>query len=322
MVKEVSMYAVHDAHIVANIVPKFEWIRADALKSPEYQRVLQPTWARRIAREFDPDKLWPLIVSRRADGDYVLDGQHRLYAIRDVLNWGDQNVPCLVYTGLSPALETKLFNTQTAKGRKSVTALDELHADYVGGQGEAVMVVTTVERARLRLDWSSGGSEGTVRAAQSLRAIYRAHGAARLLETLALLRDTFGLEARVFQNGMLVGMAAFLLRYGEHEHYSRAEFERKLGRIGLDEVLRRGAALAVSAGGSGRNGGTVSCGRAMLLIYNAGRKTRRLPDWEENVRAPEAEQRRAERIGEYPRTYPRVASSEEVTPLATSPRMA
>lgn len=313
MPKEVSMYAIQDAHTVGNIVPQVEWLRADHLKSANYQRVLQPSWARRIAREFDPDKLWPLIISRRADGDYVLDGQHRLYAIRDVLNWGDQKVPCMVYQGLTPALETKLFNTQSAKGRKPITALDELHARYIGGEENAVAIVRTVERAGLAMDWHNGSAEGSVRAAAVMQRVYGTYGSARLLDVLALLRDSFGRESRVFQAPMLVGMAAFLMRYAEDESYVRTEFVRKVGRAGVDEVLQRSRQIAagLGSGASGASAGASTwTGRAMQIIYNRGRRTLLLPEWAESVRTVEAAAAKASKLSEYQREYPRLASDK------------
>jgi len=309
--KDVSRDGMRDALISSGLTPAFEWLRADTLKSPEYQRPLRLVWAKRIAREFDPDKYWPLIISRRTDGDYVLDGQHRLYAVRDILNWRDQNVPCEVYSGLTVDMEAKLFTTQAANGRKPITPLEQLHADVIAGVPDAVGLTVTVKRAGLAMDWTAGAADGTIRAATALRRAYKTYGPALLLETLALLRDTFGKDARVYQADMLNGMIAFLIRYKDHANYKRAEFERKIGRVGLDAVLQRSRQIAAGYSGS-TAGGSNHAGRAMLVLYNYDRRTYKLPEWQDRIPLPaDAEQQRADRISDTMKKYPRIVSNQD-----------
>lgn len=295
---DVSRDAMRDSLTANGLMPRFEWLRADTLKSPEYQRPLKLGKARKIARELDPDKFWPLIVSRRTDGDYVLDGQHRLHAVRDILNWRDQNVPCEVYDGLTVEMEAKLYATQAADSRSPISPLERLHADLIAGVPDAVGLTVTVKRAGLAMDWTAGAAEGTIRAAVALRRIYKVHGPALLLETLLLLRDTFGRDARVYQSDMLNGVVAFVLRYQDHQYYARAEFVRKIGRVGLDAVLQRARTIAAGYSGS-TSGGTIHVGRALLVHYNHDRRTHRLPDWQDRIPLPPAAaQQAAERISE------------------------
>lgn len=284
---DVSRNAMRDALTNSGLTPHFEWLRADTLKMPgEYQRTLQHQWAKKIARNFDPDKFWPLIISRRADGDYVLDGQHRLVAVRDVLNWHDQNVPCEVYTGLTPQLEAKLFATQANDTRKHIKAMERLHADIAACVPEALGVALTVKRAGLLLDRDSGDAEGTVRAADALRSMYRAQGPARLLAVLTLLRDTFGTAARTFQMDMLNGVSSFLLRYADDPHYDRAEFVRKFKIVGMDAVLQRSRMIQAGLGHNVRGGTGAHVGRAIHAIYNSGKRSRHLGEWQDRPTLP------------------------------------
>lgn len=290
--KDVSRDAMRDALTGSGLTPHFEWLRADTLKMPgEYQRTLYPHWAKKIARNLDPDKFWPLIISRRADGDYVLDGQHRLVAVRDVLDWHDQNVPCEVYTGLTPQLEAKLFATQASDTRKHIKAMERLHADIASGDPEAIGVALTVKRAGLLLDRDSGDAECTVRAADSLRRMYRGQGPARLLAVLTLLRDTFGIAARTFQSDMLNGVSSFLLRYTDDPHYDREEFVRKFKVVGMDAVLQRSRLIQAGLGQDVRGGSGAHVGRALHAIYNSGKRTRHLGDWQDRPTIPEDMQR-------------------------------
>ena len=277
--------------INSGLTPEFMYLRADTLKSPEYQRPLRPGWAKKIAKELDMDKFWPLIISRRVDGDYVLDGQHRLHAVRDILNWRDENVPCEVYSGLTPEMEAKLYTTQASDGRKPITPLERLHADVVRGEQEAQGLMITVKRAGLAFDWTNGKGDGTLRAATQMRRLYKSIGPALLLETLSLLRDTWGLSSNVYQEGMVTGMAAFLVRYKDDPMYTRAEFVRKLEKFSFDEVLARSRQIALGLGSSNKGGG-IATGRAMHVLYNLDRRSKRLPEWQEGVMTPEMTARR------------------------------
>lgn len=70
------------------------------------QRALVPTRVRKLVTNFDPILLGTLLVSERAEGLFILDGQHRLDAAKkhDV-----STVNCEVFTGLSKADEARLF---------------------------------------------------------------------------------------------------------------------------------------------------------------------------------------------------------------------
>lgn len=285
---DVSRDAMRDALTGSGLTPHFEWLRADTLKSPAYQRPLRPAWARAIARNLDPDKFWPLIVSRREDGDYVLDGQHRLVAVRDILNWQDQNVPCEVYEGLTPQTEAKLFATQSARSRKFITAMEQLHADIHAGLPEAIGVHLTVRRAGLEIpNTSASEGRGIVRAADALRKIYRTYGPARLQELLTLLRDTFGDDSDVFKVDMLNGASAFLMRYADDPNYERAEFIRKLAPIGVTAVMQRATAIQAGLMHNLRGGSGAHVGRALMVLYNSGKRSKQLAEWQDRPTLPE-----------------------------------
>lgn len=294
-----SNEAMRRAFAETGLTPVFLWLPANALLSPSYQRPLRLSWAKTIARELDPDKFWPLLVSRRDDGDYVLDGQHRLYAVRDLLHWDDQNVPCEVYSGLSLAMEAKLYATQAATGRKPLTPVERLYAELTAGDPEAVTLAATVERAGLAIDWSAGKGEGTIRAMTTISAMHHAHGPDHTFAVLTLLRDTLGLDARVYQKDVLVGMSQFLLRYHADRHYQRSEFVRKIGRAGLDALLQRARQIAAGYTASITGRGGIAVGPAMLVLYNLDRRTLRLPDWQERTPMPsEVEERRNQRLSD------------------------
>ena len=83
-----------------------------------YQRPVEPEDVDRLIAKWDDRLLTPLVVSFR-DGKFnVVDGQHRIAAMRKMADGGNVTVPCLIYTGLSYEQEAELyFKLDQSKGR-------------------------------------------------------------------------------------------------------------------------------------------------------------------------------------------------------------
>ena len=83
-----------------------------------YQRPVESEDVDRLIAKWDDRLLTPLVVSFR-DGKFnVVDGQHRIAAMRKMADGGNITVPCLIYTGLSYEQEAELyFKLDQSKGR-------------------------------------------------------------------------------------------------------------------------------------------------------------------------------------------------------------
>ena len=75
----------------------------------KYQRNLDRAWVKEIADDLDPRLLGPVHVSYRDGCFWVIDGQHRKYAIEMKYNDPDQPVECIVHHGSSEKDEARLF---------------------------------------------------------------------------------------------------------------------------------------------------------------------------------------------------------------------
>lgn len=74
-----------------------------------YQRPVKPSDVNALIRRWDPAYLSPIEVSFR-DGSYnVINGQHRIEAMRKMNGGADVIVPCLIYTGLSYEREAAMY---------------------------------------------------------------------------------------------------------------------------------------------------------------------------------------------------------------------
>lgn len=99
-----------------------------------YQRPVKPSDVNDLIKRWDPTYLTPIEVSYR-DGSYnVINGQHRIEAMRKMNGGVDVIVPCLIYTGLSYEQEAAMYylldkSTGHLKLASSIKALLESGTD-------------------------------------------------------------------------------------------------------------------------------------------------------------------------------------------------
>lgn len=133
-----------------------------------YQRMLLETKVARIAREFDPDALGVPLICERADGSYwILDGQHRIEAVRRRFGVAEK-VWCDVVKEREPREEAQLFRRVNTE-RAGLTALQAWHADRMVGMRD----VLDAERVLQAYGRKIGTGEREVRCAGAVREIVR-----------------------------------------------------------------------------------------------------------------------------------------------------
>lgn len=103
-----------------------------------YQRPVNPALVSRIARHYSEALFSPLLVAQRGSSKYyVVDGQHRLEAAKEL---GLQEIPCFIYQNMSPSEEASLFvNQQVATCR--LTPRDTYKANIFIGNPENIDVI-------------------------------------------------------------------------------------------------------------------------------------------------------------------------------------
>lgn len=251
-----------------------EWLIAEDIQIDHtYQRPASDRWVKKIADNFDPFLLDSLIVNRRADGSlYVMDGQHRLLALRRI-GYGDQKVPCRVFVGLPPEKEAELFDTQTLTLR--LKPGEKFKAKLRQREPAAVTIDGIVRGCGFALNLVDGElTGGRICAISALERVYRNYHAGGLNEVLTIIADGFGTD--VGPRDMVIGgVAKFHVRY-------RAEYDRKrliavLRETTLNSLGAKGTDFARTLGIQTQDG----VGRAILSIYNYRLLSdRRLESWE------------------------------------------
>ena len=197
--------------------PSIEWVSvADLLVDSDYQRSIENDTSQRliaaIAAHWDWRLCMPLAVSRRDDGRYVIDGQHRLAAAR--LRPDIPHLPCCIASYEGPADEAAMF-VAANRARRAISRLDDFHAALVAGDEDAIEVNRIVMAAGLKVSRqtrSQAWLPGEVSFTSSIANVIGKHGDELVLEALSAMATAF--EGQVFSNGspVFLGLTRILVR--------------------------------------------------------------------------------------------------------------
>lgn len=254
------------------------WVPVAQLKISEMaQRKLSMAWVNERVPVFDPEALGFIVVNKRSDGDmYVIDGQHRTELLRAV-GWGDQDVQCELYVGLTLREEAAEFLRRN--DRRAVRPFDQFRVRVTAEEPVACAIVKILAAESLTV--ALGDGDGRVHAVGALEAVYSGMGLATgketgqaLTRTLRALKEAFGPASTSFQGGLIEGLGLVFLR---HKEISRDVLVSKLSKIagGASGVIGKGRMVRDVKGRS-----IPQCIASVIVdAYNQGRRGDRLPDW-------------------------------------------
>lgn len=243
--------------------------------NPAAQRKLQPNWSRKIAEDFNADFFHEITVSLRDGRYYVVDGQHRVDALRR-MGWSDQRIPCKVYEGLTVLQEAGLF--LSLNDRKAIRAFDEFRIAITAGEAVPLDIERIVIAQGLVL--SEQKRDASVSAVNALRQVYEGAGLAQrspasLAKALKLLRSSWGTSSAAFDGSLILGAGLLFIRYGDA--IDTANMTMKLakfsggpsGLLGLAKLVREMKRRPVG-----------HCVAAVMVdAYNQGKRGNKLEDW-------------------------------------------
>jgi len=184
-----------------------------------YQRPTNTAQVDKIADSFDEARLGLPIVSERGDRYHLLDGAHRVAALRKI---GYTHAPCIVLTGLTYQDEADYFRTQDQNNRP-LTKFNLFRAGLEAGD-EMCVRIDEVCRANKYTVGMSGKNFNTIAAIFALSTICAVYGYDVLDTTLALIRDTWEGVSDATRREFLVGVAEFVHRFGTVKFAERMRF--------------------------------------------------------------------------------------------------
>lgn len=236
--------------------------------SDHSQRDLKPHRVEHLIAHFDPEQIGTPTVNERGAKFFVIDGQHRLAALKDV--YGEEHqVQCWTYVGLTEEEEAEKF--LQINDVLTVAAMDKHQIGVSAGREIECDIDRIVRNCDMVI--SNQKQEGAIGAVGTLRRVYVRSGAGVLGRTLRIIDGawgTAGLEAHVID-----GIGLLCARYnGELEdalliaklHNMRGGVKGFMGKAAVTrEMLKQPLNQCVAA--------------AAVDVVNAGKGGKKLPGW-------------------------------------------
>jgi hypothetical protein len=247
-----------------------KWVPLNLMRvSSLAQRNLNDSRVEHLRVNFNPEDLGNLTVSLRDELFWIIDGQHRVEAMRQ-LGWGDQSIQCWVYEGLTEEEEADKF--LSLNDSLLVPALPKFKVGVTAGRADEVAVDEIVRS--LDLVVSRDHIPGAIQAVGTLLRIYRRAGGGPLRRTLLMIREAYGDEG--FEAPVIDGLGLLVDRYNgqlDDEHATQALRNAHGGVAGL---LNRAEHLRRSTGNA--KGHCVAAAAVDILNRSEDRRSK-LPSW-------------------------------------------
>ena len=261
---------------VMNVVPKkvqreahLQWVPiAEMRVSPAAQRELNEAHVNKMAAEFDLERLGNPTVSYRGGHYWVIDGQHRIEALRR-MGWDDQQIQCWTYKGLSEADEAEAF--LKFNDSLTVNVLAKFRVGITAGR-HAECEVDRIVRAQ-GLSVSRDRIEGGISAVGTLMRVYNRSGGAVLGRTLRLIRDAYGTPG--LESIVIDGIGLLCARYNGTLKDQVAVLKLSKAYGGVNGLTGMAESLRLKTG----NAKSQCIAAAAVTIINAGRGGEKIPDW-------------------------------------------
>lgn len=245
------------------------WVPIAKMKvSPMAQRELNQSRVDHLSANFDPEQLGTPTVNERDDHYFIIDGQHRIAAMRH-MGWGDQQIQCWTYRGLAEEEEAERFLVLNdylavnafARFKVGVTAGREIESDIDRIVRAAGM---TIAKAK---------APGAVGCVGTLTKVYQRSGQRTLARTIRIVRDAFGdvgLEAHVVDG---IGLLC-------HRYNGTLDDAVAVEKLGATHGGVNGLMGKARAAHKQRLGSLNHCvAAAAVEIINSGKGGNKLPVW-------------------------------------------
>ncbi len=239
--------------------------------APGAQREFNEARATYLMANFDPEMLGYPVVSQRSGHFYIIDGQHRVEAVKRWLGdgWEKQNISCRVYTGLSESDEAAMF--LELNNVLTVVAFDKFKVAVKAGRGDESAVSKVVESVGLHI--AREKKDTSVSCVSTLLKVYRRSDAKTLGRALTITNRAFG--APGMTNHVIDGIARVCERYNGELHDDDAIERLTQLRGGVGALVTKAGQLRQQTAQS-----VPQCvGAVVVEVVNRGRGGKKLPAW-------------------------------------------
>ena len=242
-----------------------------------YQRDTTPRWVQELVANWDRNSIGMICVSIRKDGIYyVLDGQHRVEAAREL---DVDLLPAEIWHNLAVSDEARMFVQRN--NTRGIRRIDKFLAAVESGSPDQCNILKIAHAAGWEIS-DTQSQDGAIRAVVALERVYGASSNRtkdrrpdELRSTLETVRRAWGLDKDGVAGYLLDGLGRFLIRYGDQ--IDRDILVRKLSKYhgGPTALIGRSKELQSFVRTTVPN-----CVAELIVeTYNRGLRTKKLAAW-------------------------------------------
>lgn len=250
------------------------WVPLDAMRVNDHaQRELNNARVDRIMANLDLEQIGTPTVNLREGNYYIIDGQHRVQALRNY-GFGSDSIQCWTYEGLSEEAEAEMF--LKLNDTLVVDLMSKFKVGVQAGREEDCDINRIVLAQGLKITREK--VDGGIAAVGTVQRVYRRYGGPTLGRSLRIIRDGFGdagLEASVI-DGMGRVAAQFNGSLSDDHMVKNLRTMRGgvAGLLNMAETTRRQMGI--------QKGDAVAAN--IVVVYNRDKRGKgKLPDWIKTV---------------------------------------
>ena len=181
----------------------------DLVVDRSYQRICNAARVRKITRNLDWDLFGVIIVSYRDGVYYIVDGQHRVEAVRGLVD----KVTCLVWNDLTYEEECEKFLKLNSE-RHSCNANQKFHARVQFGEEFANSTVDAMKKYNFTYNPDCGtAKDNVIGSVPSIERIASSYGIDALDNVLDVLRSSWYGGSDSLESSLIKGLNTFLIEY-------------------------------------------------------------------------------------------------------------
>lgn len=249
----------------------------DLIPHPVAQRKFSQKHGDNLAANWSWNDYEPVCVSYRNGRYWVIDGQHRVYAIKKRNGGKDCSIYCRIFRGMTILDEAEYF--LHTDGKYAVAPLrpgDKFKVQRDIGDEVINGMERGAELAGWEVDFGDGSKNGRISALCALKQCFEALPYEYYVSMLRVLRQAWGDDKNAVNGKILKGMSVFYKTYSGR--FKPDELAHSLSHVTPKVVIREGR--EIDSGFGSKRG--IETGRAwariILRYYNAKRKKNKLED--------------------------------------------